>query len=139
MWADAGLDAAKFDAVREGRVRMSPTEVRQLADSTIESFERQVAEKFRGVDLNEGQRLALVSLAFNGGIGLVGPRLTEAVREGRTADAVNEILYHSGTRVEPRLARRRYHEAQMFIGALDAPSSLPAFASYRANPTQPPT
>jgi GH24 family phage-related lysozyme (muramidase) len=134
MWAAAGLAPEKFDAVREGRAEMGPQEIRRLADSTIQGAQNLVDERFKGVDLSEGQRIALVSLAFNAPA-LIGPRLVSAVREGRTADAVQEILYHSGTARIPQLAGRRYHEAQMFVGALDAPAALPAYAAYKARPT----
>lgn len=136
MWASAGLSPERFDTVRDGRERLSDPEVRQLADLTMDRAESIVNSRMAGVDLTEGQRLALVSMAFNAPA-LIGPKITAAMREGNLTAAVHEVLYNSGTANNPALARRRYHEATMLVGEMDAQRYLPNYNAYRANPSAP--
>ena len=139
-WRAAGLPDTDFDATRDGRREMNPSEVRALADVTMERAERVVVQRLQGADLSEPQRLAMVSLAFNGPA-LLGPRLVSAVREGRHQDVVNEILYNSGTQSDPTrgVAVRRYHEAEMYVRTLPSGEQmLPPRADYLNNRGRPP-
>jgi GH24 family phage-related lysozyme (muramidase) len=111
VFPDGGPD---FEAVYEGRARLNRAQVRALFDHTINEAESIVNNRFRGVDLREGQRLALVSMAFNGPA-LIGPRITAAVREGRHDDAVRMIASASDAR-QPVLAPRRRREARIYSG-----------------------
>lgn len=115
VWSKVFPDGGpEFDAVYEGRARLNRAQVRALFDHTIGEAESIVNNRFRGVDLRENQRLALVSMAFNGPA-LIGPNITAAVREGRHADAAALIERASDSR-QPVLAPRRRREARIYSG-----------------------
>jgi len=125
------LGPVDFDAVYSGKASLTPSQVQKLFDYTSQEAEAYVARKFQGVNITEHQRLALVSLAFNNP-SLVGPKLTAAVTGGDTKAALAEILYNSNRTQHKGLASRRYREAAMFAGSMDATKFLPGFEEYMA-------
>ena len=60
------------------------------------------------------ERAALVSMAYNGGVGLLGPNLMGAIQDGNRAVAWYEIRYRSNGNQLGGLAKRRYYESQLF-------------------------
>lgn len=71
--------------------------------------------------------IALVDMAFNGGVGLIGPKLSGALQNGNRAEAWFEIRYDSnnGSSRSVGLAKRRYYEAELFGLFDDRNSVLP--------------
>ena len=59
---------------------------------------------------NSLERATLVSLAFNGGAGLIGPNLQAAIEAGDRPEAWYEIRYNSGS----SLLSRRFLESEVF-------------------------
>ena len=76
---------------------------------------------------NSKEMVTLLDMAYNGGAGLVGPKLINAMWEGNRAEAWFEIRYNSNNgrdlSMRPGLAKRRYLESQMF-GLYDNPDSV---------------
>jgi GH24 family phage-related lysozyme (muramidase) len=128
VWEKAGIEA-DFQRVYNGEQRLNEDQVRRLFEVTINEAEDIVQNKFRGTDLQEHERLALVSLAFNNPA-LVGPNLTRMIREGDKKGAIEGILYFSNRKKRKGLASRRYREAKMFAGPLNRVSAIPDFKTY---------
>ncbi len=57
------------------------------------------------------ERLALLSLSYNGGL---GDKLMEAIRDNNRPEAWFEIRYRTNKNQLPGLAKRRYYESQIF-------------------------
>ena len=133
VWKRAtGLDDKAFDEVYKGKRRITEDQARKLFDYTVNEAESFVHNRFKGVDLPEHQRLALVSLAFNNP-SLIGPNLTRFVKEGDVKSARDEILHRSNAKGIRGLATRRYHEAAMFVGGAEAKLALPDYKDYMRN------
>ena len=126
------LPGVDFDAVFHGRQAINTAQANRLFDYEAQEAEKIVAQKFKGVDLQEHQRLALVSLAFNSPA-LIGPKLTAAVRSGNWKSATDEILFNSNRTGNRGLAGRRHREASLFAGPSIAASVLPSFKDYLTN------
>lgn len=110
-----GFTQSQFDQLKAGKTGLSPTQIRKLFDYTADEAEARVARVFQGVPLREHQRLALVSMAFNGPQ-TIGPRLAAAVRSGDAKAMITEVLHNSGAGSDPRLKGRRQREALMLMG-----------------------
>lgn len=123
-----GIDDKGFDAIYSGAQGLNDSQVRKLFDYTANEAENIVSTRLKGVTLPEHQRLALVSMAFNGP-SLIGPKITAAIKNNDLNAALDEMLYNSGR--NKALAGRRYREAAMFAGPGDAKMRLPEFAEYR--------
>jgi GH24 family phage-related lysozyme (muramidase) len=130
VWAKAGIEA-DFDRVYNGEQRITEDQVRTLFEYTVSEAEDFVQNRFRGTDLQEHERLALVSLAFNNP-SLVGPNLTQMIKIGDRKAAIEGILYHSNRKKHRGLASRRWREARMFAGPLNTNSAIPDFKAYMA-------
>ena len=132
---NAALPEVDFDRVYSGQQDLTEAQVQRLFDHDVENtFESFIDGRFRGVDLLEGQRLALVSLAY-GAPALVGPRLTEFVTNGDHVRAINEILYNSlgfrrTDRFAPVIAGRRWHEARTYAQAVGLSHLLPDYNRF---------
>ena len=124
-----GLTDEDFNAAKKGNLVLSREQVRGLFDETASQAERFVHNKFKGVNLMEHERLALVSMAFNSR-SLIGPNLESFVRTGKIPAARDEILFKSNLRLKRGVAGRRYREAAMFVGPGIAESNLPPFDEY---------
>jgi GH24 family phage-related lysozyme (muramidase) len=121
-----GLGRDAFEAIKSGAQKLNDLQVRKLLDHTITEAENIVDTRLKGVNLTENQRVALVSMAFNGPA-LIGPRLIAAAKAGDHKGVAREIL--SGKQAV--LAGRRYREAALYLGN-DRMASLPALSEYMA-------
>ena len=128
-----GFSDDDFDAVYNGKKGLKEPEIRALFDHTINEAESIISKRLGGVDLSQQQRLALVSMAFNGP-SLIGPKLSEALRSGNHEAALNEVLYNSGTKRNPKLGGRRYREAAMLAAGGPLPELKQYFADLGGNP-----
>lgn len=108
----SGPDAPDWNAVASGRQPLSQEQSRKLFDATIPVYEGIVNRTFSGVDLSEHQRLALVSLAYNGP-SMLQP-LVDPIRRGDFATAAD--LIRNGVDSNPARASRRRTESQIFAG-----------------------
>lgn len=134
VWNAVFGNDVDFDKVYSGQSELNDDQVRRLFNFTAQEAETIVSNKFAGVDLEEHQRIALVSLAFNNP-SLVGPNLTSQVRDGRWNEAIDEILHRSNRTKHKGLASRRYREAALFAGSTSANSALPDYGEYMQNYT----
>lgn len=93
---------------------------REMLREDIEEVKRGLSP-FVNVHVTEGQFVALVSLAFNVGVGYVTrkcPKLMRALNAGDVEACAHEFLdidKANGVRV-PGLVRRRQSEARLFLG-----------------------
>lgn len=110
-----GFTPQQTAQLKAGKTGLSPAQIRKLFDYTADEAEARVERVFKGIPLREHQRLALVSMAFNGPQ-TVGPRLADAMRRGDTKAALREVLNNSGAVADPRLKGRRAREALMLLG-----------------------
>lgn len=113
----AALPGIDFDAIRSGRQPLNQAQIDQLFDKDVQGFEKIVDDRVGGANLNEHQRLALLSMAYNGP-SLLGPNVVNAVLSGHGAQAIRSA---GGN------AARRYREAGLFAGPVDAPRVLPPY------------
>jgi len=123
-----GYSDQDVQALKTGQKQLSPIEVRKLFDHTAQEAESIISNKFKNVPLNDNQRIALVSLAFNNPA-LIGPKLTQAISEGNFEGAIQEILHNSNRKKHKGIARRRYREAHLFSSG-NGKKLLPDFAQY---------
>ena len=82
---------------------------------------------------NSREYLALMSLYYNGGSGLIGPNLRNVLATGNRAAAWYEIRYDSNGSGDFNTAKRRYYESTLF-GLYSNPSSpalTEAFQAYQ--------
>lgn len=110
-----GVSKETFEKVRDGKEPMMADQVNKLFDFSVQEAEKVVATRLKDVPLNNHQRLALVSLAFNNP-SLLGPDLVSQIQAGDTDAAIDEIMYRSNKTKHKGLAKRRYREAIMFAG-----------------------
>lgn len=111
-----GLSEKDFDDVFNGRRGITPAESEKLVTYALYEANAQVGHKLRGVPLRDHQRAALVSLAYNAGIGAVTQSgILDAVRAGNDDEAATRILAFNTAGGE--LAGRRRDEASLFLGA----------------------
>jgi GH24 family phage-related lysozyme (muramidase) len=129
---EKALGPVDFEAIRSGKAKLNQVQIQKLFDHTSQEAEEFVQRKFKGFDLKEHQRIALVSLAFNGP-SLIGPKLVAAVKAGDWKAAMHEILNNSNAKKNKGLASRRYREAAQFAGDMEAKNVLPDYKSYMAN------
>lgn len=125
-----GLDEEDFKEVYKGKRQLTHEQVRKLFDFSVQQAEQYVHRIFKDDNLTTHQRIALVSLAFNSP-SLIGPKLRKAVKSGDHKAALHEILYNSGAITNRNLASRRWREAHMFVGGMDARAKgLPDYKAY---------
>ncbi len=117
--------------MRAGEETITKDQARLLARwglSEIATFRKR---HFNNVPLSENQVKALVSLAWSSrwekkpggylGPTLIGPRITQAIREGDDKAVVYEIVENSGTdrlpaSIQKGMRNRRMREARMWMG-----------------------
>jgi len=78
----------------------------------------------RYVPHNSKEYMALMSMAYNGGLGLIGPKLKRAIATDNHAEAWFEIRYNTNSTkqnsdIRQGIAKRRYIESELF-GLYDA-------------------
>ena len=100
---------------RQG-MKISRTEGEELLKKDLVRFEKAVRRV--NVPLNQNQFDALVSFAFNVGVGAFGgSTLLKRLNKGDYQGAANELMrwVHAGGRQLRGLVRRRQHEQQLFL------------------------
>ena len=111
-----GVDENYYNAVRAGTQNLSNAQTRALFESSVNSAEKLISERFGDVPLKNHQRTALISMAYNAP-SLIGPKLTAAIRNGDWAAADYEIRHNSNRGGVRGLQIRRNNEANLFAGA----------------------
>jgi GH24 family phage-related lysozyme (muramidase) len=104
---------AQMLSLRNGTTNISNTEARTLFESSAANAESIINNTFKDVPLNSGQRLSLVSLAYNHPA-LIGPKLTKAIKGGDFEAADHEIRSNSNKYGIKGIQNRRGREADMF-------------------------
>lgn len=149
IWRDSGIELtqqqwqtlAAIDAASVGdRTRVGLTFTRQLNAAESDQLLRASMAEYEGpanrlqMPLSD-ERIALVSLAYNRGVGMLNgiPRsgvpehaIMDAVRDGDRAEAWFQMRYNcwgSNNEAEAGLRKRRFAEAQVF-GLYDDPSNV---------------
>lgn len=126
-----GVEDAFYKDVVAGKKSLNDEQVRTLFDNTIAVAEDVIKRKISpDHPITENQRMALVSLAFNGGGGIIGPKITKALKTGDWQGVVDEILWDSGSKKNAALRGRRWREAQMFAGT-DHKLKIPSMKAYK--------
>lgn len=125
----------EYQAVRSGRQPLTVDDAELLFEASLDEAEEAVIRKVGDVPLRDHQRIALVSLAYNGGPRLVGPGLISALQNRDMTAAAKEVLYRSGVTKDPELKRRRWREAYKLLGnevfdALMNAGVLPDLTTY---------
>lgn len=114
---------------------LTSAQIQQVFNTIAPSYESTVDGRIGSVIPDSAERAVLFSFAYNGGAGLLGSRLVQAINGGNRAEAWYEIRYGSNARSEGGVAKRRYYESQIF-GLFDASGANPeagyksAFAMY---------
>ncbi|MGB7816819.1 MAG: hypothetical protein WBL28_10765 [Methylotenera sp.] len=92
-------------------------EVRATFDNLWPNVYRQpILNKLPAINPNSREMIALASMTWNGGSGIIGRKLTAAINSGNRAEAWYEIRYGSngGASASGGLAKRRYMESTLF-------------------------
>ena len=87
-------------------------EVMGVYNSIIGDYEKIVDNKLGYCMADSKERAALVSMAYNGGGGIIKRALVDAITNDNRAEAWFEIRYNSNS--DRGHTRRRYQEAEMF-------------------------
>jgi GH24 family phage-related lysozyme (muramidase) len=119
-----------YQSVYDGNVDITEAQGRKLFDAAVGEAEQIIDNRLKGVELNNQQRLALVSMAYNSPK-LIGKNLVSQLKSGELDEAVNEILFKSNGSRSLGLYNRRYEEALTFVGAERA-QTIPSYLSYMA-------
>ena len=87
-----------------------------LLARVVDRFESQLDTRLGYIMPQSKERAALTSMAYNGGIGIIGPNLKNAIINDNRAEAWFEIRYNSngGNSRSQGIANRRYSESDMF-------------------------
>ena len=130
------LTEGMYQNLLTGRARLSRDSAEVLMQAYLNTTERSLNDKLtkNGIAATLNQRKALLSIVYNGGMGLMGEQLTTALAKGDLKGAANEVLYNSGTQKPKlrKLASRRYEEARQLVG--DRLDLLPDYKSYINKP-----
>lgn len=105
-----------FDEVYAGRKQITEADARNLMQYRVDEANRFIDQRLGRDTLTPNQRAALVSLYYNGGPSLLGPRLLNAARQGDWSAVDREIREFSNKKRDPVLAARRRREADLFRG-----------------------
>jgi len=144
--AMADNDPAKASAATS--FQLNDTQIDNIFDAGIIPFEDKVDVWLEGVEVDAGQRLALISMSWNGWVGYRreydavtkqyvikynSPTLRNAVRSGNRADAWYEIRYgfQIGQNAIVGTAKRHYIESQIF-GLFSNPKNVDNTEAQRA-------
>lgn len=102
------------DDVINGLTLQLPSEAAAstLLGFVVSSFETQLDNRLGYTMPESKERAALVSMVYNGGAGIIGPKLTAAIANDNRAEAWFEIRYNSNA--DRSHASRRYTESNMF-------------------------
>lgn len=119
----AGWD---IDAIRNGSKELTDEQLDILLDFNLNEAEQIVSNKVK-VPLTTNQRISLVSLVFNGGGGMLGPRLTGYVNTKDWQNAENEIRRFSNAKKHKGIQNRRNREADRFAMDTHEPSEAHYF------------
>lgn len=125
------VDGEYFQSVYDGNVQITEAQGKKLFNAAVAEAESIIDNRLKDVDLNNQQRLALVSMAYNSPK-LIGPNLIKALKSGDNESALKEILYKSNATRMLGLYNRRYEEALTFAGA-DRNSGVPSYLAYMAD------
>ena len=97
------------------------TEVRAVYDQLLPHYEQFVFNQYPALQNDTGyltsrERMVLTDLAWNGGTGLLGQKLGDAIATGNRAEAWYQIRYKSngGSSASNGIAKRRYYESEVF-------------------------
>ncbi len=87
-----------------------------LYNAVVADFETLLDNRLGYTMPDSKERAALVSMAYNGGAGIIGPKLTAAITNDNRSEAWYEIRYNSngGGSRSSGIATRRYSESDMF-------------------------
>jgi len=131
VWNMAFAGTVDFDAVHSGTKAITPAQAKQLFDHDVVYFERVVDKVAGNRPLTQNQRLALVSVAYT------TPSRVEKwapiVQSGDDAAVADLILTQSFRPDHPQadgLKKRRYIEASLYTGTMEASSLIPTFDEY---------
>lgn len=105
-----------FDEIYKGNKEISEADARNLMQYRVDEANRFIDQRLGRDTLTPNQRAALVSLYYNGGPSLLGPRLLNAARQGDWNAVDREIREFSNRKKDPALAARRRREADLFRG-----------------------
>ena len=122
------LGIPDFDEVYAGNKPITDNQARQLMQYRVDEANRFIDNKLGGATLTPNQRAALVSLYYNGGPSLLGPRLLNAARQGNWTAVEKEIRDHSNRKKDPALAARRRREADLWKGSTAKSDDLKGFS-----------
>lgn len=117
MQGTLGVDADFIAKLGDKNLRLSLSEaqIEALFAASVREAERMCRNKISNFEkLSQGRKIALISLVFNGGPQMLGPKLRTAIRDGRWQDAAFEIEKRSGA-VNQGLKNRRADEAKIFL------------------------
>jgi GH24 family phage-related lysozyme (muramidase) len=117
MQETLGVDADFIAKLGDKNLRLSLSEaqIEALFAASVREAERMCRNKISNFEkLSQGRKIALISLVFNGGPQMLGPKLRTAIRNGWWQDAAFEIEKRSGA-VNRGLKNRRADEARIFL------------------------
>ena len=107
------LGIPDFDDVYTGKKPISVGDADRLLSYRLNEANQYIDRKFQGVQLNPRQKAVLMSLYYNGGPKLIGPKITEAVRRGDWKAINKQLLLNSGSQRNPTLTGRRQRESSL--------------------------
>lgn len=99
------------------KTTITEEQAEDLLKKDLAKFEAEVKRVYKGVRLNENQFSALVSLAYNAGVGAVSKSLLSLIKSGSNSVFswwCNHYITAGGIKLNG-LIRRRKAEAELFI------------------------
>lgn len=113
---EVGLDDKAFDDVLNGRRPLTTEQATKLRENDILRFNAGLTRSLGNKPLRDHQRAALVSLAYNTGLGGAKPIL-DAINGGASDKEVAALITQFKNGKDGKLANRRKHEASLWLGA----------------------
>ncbi len=98
---------------------LSETQMRHLYDLTMKKFRVEVTQTLSPetvASMSSNQLQAVLSMVYHGGIKMLGPFITAALKREDWVTAEHEIRENSNKSGDERVKRRRTEEANLFHG-----------------------
>ncbi|KAF1049326.1 glycoside hydrolase family protein [Xylophilus sp.] len=112
-----GFTDADNHAIANGQKGLTQEQGGQLRDHLILQFNADIDRMLPGTVLNDGERAALISLAYNAGAGgLRRSGIPDAIQRGAKPQEVAQMIRSFNT-LGGQLQNRRNHEAAVYLGA----------------------
>ena len=107
------MSPEEVEAIRSGDAIITQAQARSLYEAQVSEADKLISERTEDAPLRANQRMVLTAMAIHNPE-LIGPKLSEALKNGNASAAVHEIKNRSNAAGSRELRLRRVQDAQHF-------------------------